>query len=97
MFLHQKKFIDNLLEYISEEVGVHTTPEGQRVLSAAVADRVGGLINGTELYERLLLPERLGGAAYDDDMAFKISRHLEKLIAQGGYIIQKNELLGAHT
>jgi putative ABC transport system ATP-binding protein len=97
MFLHQTKFIDNLLEYISEEVGIRTTPETKKVLSAAVADRVGGMINGTEFYERLLLPERLGGAACNDDLAFKISRHLEKLIAQGGYIIQKNELLGSHT
>ncbi len=97
MFLHQTKFIDNLLEYISEEVGIRTTSTTKKILSAAVADRVGGMINGTEFYERLLLPERLGGAAYDDDTAFKISRHLEKLIAQGGYIIQKNELLGSHT
>lgn len=97
MFLHQRKFLDRLLEYISEEVGIAAKGEQLKVLYTAVAERVGGIINGNEFYERLTLPERLGGAAFDDDNAYKISRHLEKLIAQGGYIIQKNELLGAHT
>ncbi len=97
MFLHQRKFLDRLLEYISEEVGIAAKGDQLKVLYTAVAERVGGIINGGEFYERLTLPERLGGAAFDDDNAYKISRHLEKLIAQGGYVIQKNELLGAHT
>lgn len=97
MFMHQRKFVDNLLAYIASEVDLRSTPAQLNALNVAIADRVGGLINGDEFYERLILPERLGGVAYDDDAAFKIARHLEKLIAQGGYVIRKNELLGSHT
>lgn len=97
MFFHQRKFVDHLLWYISNEIQVPSTGEQLAVLRGAVADRIGGIVNGDEFHERLTLPAQLGGAAYDDDSAYKISRHLEKLIAQGGYIILANELLGAHT
>lgn len=97
MFLHQRKFIDRLLFYISSEIGVASTKEQLGILRTAVAERVGGIINGTDFEERLALPFTMGGAAYDEDTAYKISRHLEKLIAQGGYIIRANELLGAHS
>jgi hypothetical protein len=50
-----------------------------------------------EFAERLSLPLKLGGIAFDDDTAYLIARHLEKLIAQGGYLIQRNELEGAHS
>ena len=97
MFLHQKKFIDHLLFYISTEVGVVSTKEQLEILRTAVAERVGGIINANDFEERLALPAHMGGAAYDEDTAYKVGRHLEKLVAQGGYIIQANELLGAHS
>jgi putative ABC transport system ATP-binding protein len=97
MFMHQRKFIDRLLTYITEEAKLQSTEKQIKVLHTAVAERVGGIINGDDFQQRLALPENLGGAAYDEDAAYLISRHLEKLIAQGGYIIQANELLGAHS
>ncbi len=97
MFLHQRKFIDHLLFYISTEIGVMSTKEQLDILRAAVADRVGGIINSADFEERLALSHEMGGAAYDDDTAYKISRHMEKLVAQGGYIIRANELLGSHS
>ena len=97
MFLHQEKFIDRLLEYLREEIGLHSSGEQIQILRAAVADRIGGIINGEDFAQRLTLPFNLDGAAYDEDTASLIARHLEKLIAQGGYLIQPNELLGAHS
>lgn len=97
LFLHQRKFIDHLLYYIKEEIGINSTNAQLGILRDAVADRVGGITNAAEFEEKLALPAYLAGAAYDEDAAGKIARHLEKLIAQGGYIIRANELLGAHS
>ena len=97
LFFHQRKFIDRLMFYISEEIRIESTKSQLDILRAAVGDRVGGIINANDFEERLALPVQLGGAAYAEDAAHLISRHLEKLIAQGGFIIRANELLGAHT
>lgn len=97
MFLHQRKFIDRILTYILEETGTVSTPQQLKILHDAVADRVGGITNGSEFEEILALPFELGGANYPELVAHRTARYLEKLIAQGGYIILANELLGAHT
>jgi hypothetical protein len=96
-FMHQRKFLDRVLLYIKDELRLDSTPDQLAILKTAVAERVGGIINADDFLERLVLSLPLGGAAYQEDQAFQVSRHLEKLIAQGGYIIQPNELLGAHT
>lgn len=97
MFLHQQRFIDQLLLFIKQEVGLTSTESQIQVLREAIADRTGGIISSDDFQERLLLPPDLDGAAYDERDAYLITRHLEKLIAQGGYIILPNELLGAHS
>ena len=97
VFMQQKKLIDNLLEYLSLEIGLHSTEVQLTVLRTSVSERVGGIISGHDFEERLTLPLEMGGAAYTDKDASRIMRHLEKLIAQGGYLIRPNELLGAHT
>jgi len=96
-FIHQSKFIDRLIEYMETELKVTASAEQKRILKEAVAERVGGIKNGDEFLQTLVLPPSLGGAAFDHDVAQEISRNLEKMIAQGGYIILPNELLGAHT
>ncbi|MBI2030151.1 hypothetical protein HYT05_00855, partial [Candidatus Kaiserbacteria bacterium] len=97
MFLHQQRFIDQLLLFIKQEVGLTSTEAQIKVLREAIADRTGGIISSDDFQERLILPPDLDGAAYDERDAYLITRHLEKLIAQGGYIILPNELLGAHS
>ena len=97
LFLHQRKFIDRVLQYINSEVGLTASKEQMQVLQNAIGERVGGIINGDDFEKRLSLGAELGGAAFDADTAYLIARYLEKLIAQGGYVIQANELLGAHT
>ena len=54
-------------------------------------------LNGDEFKERMALSFEMGGAAYSESDAYLISRHLEKLVAQGAYVIQPNELLGSHS
>ena len=97
VFMHQRKLIDNLLQYLTDEVGIHSSEVQLKELSTAVSERVGGIITAEDFEQRLLLPANEGGAAYSQKDATHIMRHLEKLIAQGGYVIQPNELLGAHT
>ena len=97
MFMNQQKFVDRLLEFIIEEVGLKLDQKQLAVLQQGIAERVGGIINGDDFFERLTLPIPLGGVALTAEEGFQISRYLEKLIAQGGYVIRANELLGAHT
>ena len=97
MFLMQRKFIDRILDYIAVELGLSLTKERTDVLRTAIAERVGGIINGEDFERRMVLSTELGGVAFASPDASKISRLLEKLIAQGGYVILANELLGAHS
>jgi putative ABC transport system ATP-binding protein len=97
MFMHQQKYVDRVLEYLKEEVGLTPSKEQEKVLKLAVADRMGGIITRDEFADKLTLPLKLGGLAFTDDISFLIARHLEKLIAQGGFLIQRNELEGAHS
>ncbi len=97
MFMRQQKFIDHIYEFIMEELGIQATGAQKTSLRTGIAERVGGIINADDFAEKLTLTPEMGGAAFSDRDAFKIARYLEKLIAQGGYIILANELLGAHT
>ena len=96
-FVHQQKYVDHLLEYIEKEIGVVATGTQKDAMRLGVADRIAGLITGDEFAERLSLNTEKGGVAFPGDQAYRISRHLEKLIAQGGYIVLANELEGAHS
>lgn len=97
MFMHQQKFVDRILEYLNEEIGFHASEAQIQTLKSALADRTGGITNGEEFAERLRLSANMDGGAFPEDDAYLISRYLEKLIAQGGYVIRPNELLGAHS
>ncbi len=97
MFLHQQKYIDRILSYLIEEVGFTPSAEQGRVLKLALADRIGGIVTRDEFADRLTMPLSLGGVAFSEEQAYLIARFLEKLIAQGGFLIQRNELEGAHS
>lgn len=96
-FMHQQKFVERLLTYLNEEVGFHIAPDQFQILRECIADRVGGITDANQFAERLLLEKPLGGAEIEERVAYLISVHMEKLIAQGGYIILPNELEGGHT
>ena len=97
MFMHQKKYIDRILEYLREEIGIQASHQQLGILETGVGERVGGIITAEEFEERLILPFHLGGAAFREHDAYLIARYLEKLIAQGAYKILANELVGAHS
>jgi hypothetical protein len=96
-FMHQQKFVDRLLAFLREEVGFQCSQQQLQTLREAVADRVGGIIDADQFAERLILTPELGGISIEERTAYKIAVYLEKLIAQGGYVILPNELEGAHT
>jgi energy-coupling factor transporter ATP-binding protein EcfA2 len=96
-FMHQQKFVDRLLAYLREEIGFECSAEQLTILREAVADRVGGIIDADQFAVRLVLQKEMGGAFFEGRMADKIAVYMEKLIAQGGYVILPNELEGAHT
>lgn len=97
LFLHQQKFVDHLYDYLKMELNL--TPKGDQnmLLRTAIAERISGIINGDDFAERLVLPLDAGGAGFSETHGYLISRYLEKLIAQGGYLIRSNELLGSHS
>lgn len=97
VFMHQHRLIDNLLAYLTLEAGLTSTETQIAVLRSAVSDRVGGIINAEDFAQKLMLTPDLGGANYSEKEATRIVWYLEKLIAQGGYVIRPNELLGGHT
>jgi putative ABC transport system ATP-binding protein len=97
VFMHQSELVDNLLLYLTEESGIKSTDAQLKVLRESVSDRVSGITNLEDFQERLMIGPELGGGAYPSKDAVVITRHLEKLIAQGGYVIKPNELLGGHT
>jgi hypothetical protein len=97
LFMQQQKFIDDILSYLRQEVGYQVSTVQDALMRTAVSERVSGIIGATEFGDRLALPSEKGGMGFDERDAVLVSRYLEKLIAQGGYIIQANELLGAHS
>ena len=96
-FMKQYAYVDHILEYIRLELGIISSGAQEKTLRLGVADRIGGITTSDEFAQRMALPLGLDGAAFTDDQAYRISRHLEKLIAQGGYVIMANELQGAHS
>lgn len=96
-FIQQQKYVDRLIEYIEEEVGVRPTGAQLGILKQMIGERAGGIINIQEFEERLILPFEMGGVAFKEREGYQIARYLEKLIAQGAYIIRRNELAGAHS
>ncbi len=97
VFLHQHILLERLLTYLTEEIGLQSTGAQLTVLRAAVADRAGGITTADEFHDRLMFSSNMGGAEYTEGDAYRIARYLEKLIAQGGYLIRPNELLGSHS
>jgi len=91
MFLHQQKFISRLKSYIIEEYGFQMSEEQSKIMDIAIAERIGGIITKEGFDQRLTLPFDLGGAAFEERVSADITRYLEKLIAQGGYIIKGKE------
>ena len=96
-FMKQHAYVDHILQYITLELGITSSGEQEKALRLGVADRVGGITTSDEFAKRLLLPLGLDGAAFTENQAYLISRYLEKLVAQGGYVIMANELEGAHS
>lgn len=97
LFMHQQKFIDRLFDFLTEETGLSISKQQSDFLRSSIAERVGGIITAEDFEERLALPVDMGGLAFTEDVAWRTARYLEKLIAQGGYVIHANELLGAHS
>jgi putative ABC transport system ATP-binding protein len=96
-FFSQQKFVDDILQYLKEEVGYQATQSQQTVLRNTVTERVSGIISADDFEQKMLLTPDMGGAMFADRDATLITRFLEKLIAQGGYVIRANELLGSHS
>ncbi len=96
-FMHQRQIIEHLLEYLAQEIGLQSSEDQLHILRTGVSERIGGLLTADDFLQRLILTPDLGGANYKEHDAALVTRYMEKLIAQGGYVIRPNELLGGHT
>lgn len=79
----QQKFIRRLREHLLEECGEKLTSEQIKILEETISDRVSGIIKKDDFQKRLDFPLKDGGVGFDSRMARKLTRYMEKLLAQG--------------
>jgi putative ABC transport system ATP-binding protein len=82
-FYYQHKFAKRLKEYLLEEFGERMPPMQEKALEMAIADRVAGLTRKEEFFLQLDRPLANNGVGLRRKTADALTRHLEKLLAQG--------------
>lgn len=81
--LNQDDIVDRLAVYMVQEFKVELSQEQFKCLRTSVDMRVSGYIDKDEIKRQLELDRTKGGAGLDAYVVDEVSRHLEKLIAQG--------------
>ena len=86
------EFVQRIRDHIIEEGAAELTPLQMERLSVIIANRMSGFIKKTDFKIQLGLPLEKNGAGLDKITIHKLTRYLEKLIAQGVHAGAK----GAH-
>jgi len=90
IFFGQHELAERLRTSIMHSHNMKLSKEQDKNLVELIADRVTGVVNETELNERLLAPLSRRGLGLDEAEADDITRYFEKLIAQGVDVSYKN-------
>ena len=77
------EFVQRIRDHIIEEGAAELTPLQMDRLSVIIANRMSGFIKKTDFKIQLELPLEENGAGLDKITIHKLTRYLEKLIAQG--------------
>jgi putative ABC transport system ATP-binding protein len=87
---YQQKFIKRLREYLVQEYGKKLSDKQIKNLDEAITDRLSGYDRHEEFLTRMSRSIRQGGLGMKGEDAFRVTRHLEKLLAQGLHYIDRH-------
>jgi putative ABC transport system ATP-binding protein len=90
IFFSQHKLAERMRDHLTHEFRIKLTKEQDDNLVEAIADRVTGVSEGSEMNERLMKGVRTGGLSLSEREADDFSRFFEKIIAQGIDVSYKN-------
>jgi len=82
--------IKKIRQNVLDEIKIEITDEQEEKIDVIVYSRVSGYTNKEELKEQLVLPIEQGGGGLTKRNMHEFARYLEKLIAQGVNIFEKN-------
>ncbi|MEX0931682.1 MAG: ABC transporter ATP-binding protein [Candidatus Paceibacterota bacterium] len=90
-YYYQSRFVERLKKYTLSEVKIKLSKEQHERLDDFISDRLTGLTRRHEFLLALDKPVKEGGLGLNKKASALISRHIEKLLAQGvSYIIAKH-------
>jgi putative ABC transport system ATP-binding protein len=90
IFFSQHKLAERMREHLVGQYRIQLTKEQNENMTEVIADRVTGVISDAEMNERMMKGVRSGGLALSEREADDLSRHFEKIIAQGVDVSYKN-------
>lgn len=83
VFFSQHKLAERMQDHMVQKHRIKLSKQQNENLTELVADRVTGVITGSEMNERLMKGVSSKGLAFSEAEADDISRYFEKVIAQG--------------
>ncbi len=90
IFFSQHKLAERLRDHLMGVYRIKLTKDQDEHLVEMIADRVTGVIEEEDFNDRLMVSVRNGGLGLDENEANEITRHFEKIIAQGVDVSYKN-------
>lgn len=83
IFFSQHKLAERMRDHLLQLYRIKLTKEQNDNMVELIADRVTGVIEADEMNERMMKGIKTGGLALTEKEADDLSRHFEKIIAQG--------------
>ncbi|MCA9354009.1 MAG: ABC transporter ATP-binding protein [Candidatus Kaiserbacteria bacterium] len=83
VFFSQHKLAERMRDHLMHEYRIKLTKEQNNNMTELIADRVTGVTEAAEMNERMTKGIRSGGLALSEKEADDLSRHFEKIVAQG--------------
>lgn len=77
------QFVQNIRDYILEECQVELSEEQHNRLGVMVGNRIAGFTKKEDFKDQLEMPMEEGGVGLEKSTVHRLTRYLEKLIAQG--------------
>lgn len=90
IFFNQHKLAERLTEHLTHTFHIKLDKERTTNLVEIIADRVTGVIEESQLNERLMKGAKAGGLSLSEKEADDLTRYFEKVIAQGVDVSYKN-------
>ncbi len=91
IFFTQHKLAERMSDHLSHEYRIKLSKDQRENMTEMIADRVTGVATDVEMNIRLMRGIRTGGLGLSESEADNITRHFEKIIAQGVDVSYKKE------